>query len=102
MKRLRTPERTKGWKPILLARGFVTALAGVMFGAGHVAAYPRSPEVSTPIDRVARIREALLENDRHQSSSDPSMDMKLLAQRTNWTNWNNWNNWNNWKNWKNV
>jgi hypothetical protein len=103
MKRVRTPERTKqGWKPILLARGLVTALAGVMFGAGHAAAHPRPPEASTPIDRVARIRDALLENDRHQSSSDPSMDMKLLAQRTNWTNWNNWNNWNNWKNWKNV
>lgn len=57
MKRARTPTPSKrGWKPILLARGLITALAGVMFGAGSVAAHPRPPEVSTSIDRVARIR----------------------------------------------
>jgi hypothetical protein len=96
MKRARTRTRSKrGWKPIRLARGLITALAGVMFGAGNVAAHPRPPEVSTPIDRVARIRDALLENDRHHQGSDPSMNVKRLAQ---WTNWNNWNNWNNWKN----
>ena len=96
MERARTRTRSKrGWKPSLLARGLITALAGVMFGAGSAAAHPRPPEVSTPIDRVARIRDALLENDRHQRSSDPSTNVKLLAQ---WTNWNNWNNWNNWKN----
>ena len=99
MKRVRTPTRNKrGWKPILLARGLITALAGVMFGAASVAAHPRPPEVSTPIDRVARIRDALLKNDRHQRGSDPSVDVKRLAQWSNWKNWNNWNNWNNWKN----
>jgi hypothetical protein len=60
-----------------------------------VAAHPRPPEVSTPIDRVARIRDALLENGCHERGSDPSTNVKLLAL---WTNWNNWNNWNNWKN----
>jgi hypothetical protein len=96
MRRERTPTRNKrGWKPILLARGLITALAGVMFGAGSVAAHPRPPEVSTPIDRVARIRDALLENDRHQPGTAPPMNVNRLAQ---WTNWNNWNNWNNWKN----
>jgi hypothetical protein len=96
MKRARTPTPSKrGWKPILLARGLITALAGMMFGAGSVAAHPRPPEVLTSIDRVARIRDALLENDRHQLGTDPSMNVNRLAQ---WTNWNNWNNWNNWKN----
>jgi hypothetical protein len=42
-----------------------------------------------------RVRDALLENDRHQLGTDPSMNVNRLAQ---WTNWNNWNNWNNWKN----
>ena len=96
MERARTATPSKrGWKPILLARGLITALAGLMFGAGSVTAQPRAPDVSKPIDRVARIRDALLENDRHQRGSDPSMNLKRLAQ---WTNWNNWNNWNNWKN----
>jgi hypothetical protein len=99
MKRARTQSRSKrGWKPILVARGLITALASVMFGAGSVTAHTRPPEVATPIDRVARIRDALLENDRHQRGSDPSMDVKRLAQWGNWKNWNNWNNWNNWKN----
>ncbi len=99
MKRASTrPPSKRRWKPILLARGLITALAGLMFGAGSVAAHPRAPEISTPIDRVARIRDALLENDRHQRGSDPSVDVKRLAQWSNWKNWNNWNNWNNWKN----
>jgi hypothetical protein len=99
MKRARAPTLSKRrWKPILLARGLVAALAGVMFGAGNVAAHPRPPEVSTPIDRVARIRDALLESDRCQGASEPSIDVKRVAQWSNWKNWNNWNNWNNWKN----
>jgi hypothetical protein len=99
MKRASTrPPSKRRWKPILLAQALITALAGLMFGAGSVAAHPRAPEVSTPIDRVARIRDALLENDRHQRSSDLSVDVKRLAQWSNWKNWNNWNNWNNWKN----
>jgi hypothetical protein len=99
MKRASTrPPSKQRWKPIRLARGLITALAGLMFGAGSVAAHPRAPEVSTPIDRVAQIRDALLENDRHQHGSDPSVDVKRLAQWSNWKNWNNWNNWNNWKN----
>jgi hypothetical protein len=60
--------------------------------------------VSIP-DRVARVREAIVEKATHQNPYLPADKLNpqvLLAQWGNWNNWVNWYNWDNWNNWHNY
>jgi hypothetical protein len=61
-------------------------------------------EAGTITDRVAKVRHAVVEKAKQESSylsEKTAAPETLLAQWGNWGNWGNWNNWPNWHNWGN-
>jgi Ni/Co efflux regulator RcnB len=93
-------------------------LVAIPFVSGAASAPTHSqPGIKTkPIDRVAELRQRLLDMDRRASvSQEPSnahaqgdkqgnsRDAEQHAQGSNWPNyWADWPNWGNWGNWSNY
>lgn len=84
---------------VISSVGLGALLAGVALGASGARAKASTGEGTAPIDRVERIRAALLDHDRRQAGGDARDSLDPVAA---WAKWNNWNNWNNWGNWKKV
>jgi hypothetical protein len=95
---------------LVLLRRSLFALAACI-GLSPLGTQASSAEAS-PIDRVAEIRERLLQMDedrgRDVADAGASGRGERLAQWfnwpnlwANWPNWNNWGNWGNWGNWRN-
>lgn len=79
---------------VISSVGLGALLAGVAVGASGARSKAAAGEAAAPIDRVERIRAALLEHDRLHHGGDVAAPTGALAA---WAKWNNWNNWGNWK-----
>ena len=81
-------------RSVISSVGLGALLAVVALGAVAARSKSSAGEGMAPIDRVERIRAALLDHDRRQPGGDVHAPLDPVAA---WAKWNNWNNRGNWK-----